>query len=378
VFKISNTGSVQLSTDISLPKVETPFWGWDERTALIDGQLVTFRDILARSRPPWRTIDIPDGDALIVGGSPRYTVLADSPTVGQGTTSVFEMPCAYTGNGIIVFRCPVVFQDPRITFPSATIVRDTYQAISGTGFPPYGFISNFNPVNPSQDSGANGLNISTLNATEASINKLTISQSIFMDARGTGPIGITVAALTPCQFLGNITLNNNSSRSTTVRGAASFAQGINVTLGIQAGSAIKVTGGIDIFSGGLSVTGGINGTLNTASQPNVTSVGTLSSLGVSGLITASGGLTTNHLYVTNGATFNAGINVTGGGTVYGLVNFANNLSLGGPTAPLNMSMTATGLTGQMMYGYRTDPTTGWFMYICTSTDKWVGFRSILS
>jgi hypothetical protein len=42
-----------------------------------------------------------------------------------------------------------------------------------------------------------------------------------------------------------------------------------------------------------------------------------------------------------------------------------------------MSMTATGLTGQMMYGYRTDPSTGWFLYICTSTDKWIGFRSVV-
>jgi len=206
------------------------------------------------------------------------------------------------------------------------------------------------------------------------LSYLNVTQSFSVDADA----GFTSSARTPCNLLGNITLNNNPTRSTTVGGPASFAQGINVTLGSQAGSAIKVTGGINIFSGGLSVTGGIAGTLNTAAQTNITSVGTLSSLGVSGLITASGGLTTNHLHVTNGATFNAGINVTGGGTVYGLVNFANNLFLGGPTAPPDMNMTATGLTGQMMYGYRTIPSTGWYFYICVSTDKWVGFRSVLS
>jgi hypothetical protein len=59
-------------------------------------------------------------------------------------------------------------------------------------------------------------------------------------------------------------------------------------------------------------------------------------LGVSGLITASGGLTTNHLYVTNGATFAGGINVssgglrvTGGQTVFGTSQFANGLSVTG-------------------------------------------------
>jgi hypothetical protein len=209
----------------------------------------------------------------------------------------------------------------------------------------------------------------TFNSTSVHIGLATFNAGITSDhlyvSKGATFNGSSTFLGNQTNINGNVTINDSSARTLLVRGPATFNNSLRIDAGLSVTGSASITGGLAINGGGLGVTGGIAvrdglivqtgglsvqgtstfasfvianagitsnhlyvsngvtfnstsvhtglatfnggiaGTINTASQPNITSLGTLSTLTSSGLATFNNGITTDHLYVSKGVTFNS-------------------------------------------------------------------------
>lgn len=141
---------------------------------------------------------------------------------------------------------------------------------------------------------------------------------------GTGSSGIGYGENT---FIGVQTMNAGlTTNHLYVSRGATFANGINITKfgmsltgGMTAYGNINLNGNVKVNGASLNVTDTVNTAANTFLA----------------LQTMNAGLTTSHLYVSQGATFNGGINVrkgasiTGGMTAYGIVNVVGTFLVNG-------------------------------------------------
>jgi hypothetical protein len=128
-------------------------------------------------------------------------------------------------------------------------------------------------------------------------------------------------------FIGLQTMNAGLTTSHLyVSRGATFANGINITkFGMSLTGGMTAYGNINL-NGNVKVNGvllNVTDTINTAANTFI------------GLQTMNAGLTTSHLYVSQGATFNGGINVrkgasiTGGLTAYGTTNIVGTFLVNG-------------------------------------------------